>query len=50
MYEKSIVYDPETRDFACYLDGELVAFAHTYQEAEVLLDDLIYELIIGSVY
>lgn len=47
MYEKAIIYDPETRDFAMYLDGELVGFARTYQEAEVALDELILELLSG---
>lgn len=48
MYEKAIIYDPETRDFAMYLDGELVGFARTYQEAEVTLDQLILELLSGN--
>lgn len=48
MYEKTIIYDPETRDFAMYLDGELVGFARTYQEAEVTLDQLVFELINGQ--
>lgn len=48
MYEKSIVYDPETRDYAMYLDGELVGFARTYQEAEQILDQLVFELINGK--
>lgn len=39
---KEIVYDRETRDFAFYIDGELIGFARTYQEAEAALDDLIY--------
>ncbi len=47
MYEKAIVYDPETRDFAMYLDGELVGFARTYQEAEEALDALVSELLSG---
>ncbi|MCS6883367.1 MAG: hypothetical protein RMK84_10030 [Oscillochloridaceae bacterium] len=45
MYEKTIIYDPETRDFAMYLDGELVGFARTYQEAEATLDELVSELL-----
>jgi hypothetical protein len=45
MYEKAINYDPETRDFAMHLDGELVGFARSYQEAEVTLDQLIHELL-----
>lgn len=48
MYEKAIIYDPETRDFAMYLDGELVGFARTYQEAEVTLDQLVFELMSGQ--
>lgn len=45
MYVKEIVYDPETRDFAMYLDGDLVGFARTYHEAESTLDELVYELL-----
>lgn len=50
MYEKSIVYDAETRDFALYLDGELVGFARTYQAGEVLLDEIIFELLNGDFF
>ncbi|GAB4424434.1 MAG: hypothetical protein OHK0015_03170 [Chloroflexi bacterium OHK40] len=50
MYEKAIIYDPETRDFAMYLDGELVGFARTFQEAETTLDELIYELLNGQYF
>ncbi len=45
MYRKEIVYDPETRDYAMYLDDELVGFARTYHEAEVTLDQLVFELL-----
>lgn len=45
-YRKEIVYDRETRDYAMYLNGELVGFARTYHEAEVTLDQLVLELII----
>jgi hypothetical protein len=44
MHRKEIVYDRETRDYAMYLDGELVGFARTYHEAEVTLDQLVFEL------
>jgi hypothetical protein len=44
MYRKEIVYDRETRDYAMYLDGELVGFARTYHEAEITLDQLVFEL------
>ena len=50
MYEKEIIYDPETRDFAMYLDGDLVGFARTYQEAEVTLDQLVFELLNGQYF
>lgn len=50
MYKKEIVYDPKTRDFAMYLDGELVGFARTYQEAEVTLDQLVFELMSGQYF
>jgi hypothetical protein len=50
MYRKEIVYDRETRDYAMYLDGELVGFARTYHEAEVTLDQLVFELISGQYF
>jgi hypothetical protein len=50
MYRKEIVYDRETRDFAMYLDSELVGFARTYHEAEVTLDQLVFELISGEFF
>jgi len=42
--KKEIVYDRESRDYALYLDGELVGFARTFHEAEVTLDRLVFEL------
>lgn len=45
MYRKMIVYDRETRDFAMYLNGELVGYAPTYLEAEIQLNKLVYELL-----
>jgi hypothetical protein len=41
-YRKEICYDRETRDFAMYLNGELVGYAATYHEAEMALDQLVY--------
>jgi len=49
MYRKEIVYDRATRDYAMFLDKELVGFARTYHEGEVTLDQLVFELI-GSQY
>lgn len=50
MYRKTIIYSPETRDYAMYLDDELVGFARTYHEAEVTLDQLVYELLSGEYF
>jgi hypothetical protein len=47
MYQKQIVYDGEVHVFAMYLDGDLVGFARTYQEAETTLNRLVYELLHG---
>jgi len=49
-YRKEIVYDRETRDYGMYLDGELVGFARTYHEAEVTLDQLVFDLISGQYF
>jgi hypothetical protein len=40
-----IVYDPETHDFAMFLNGDLIGFARTYQEAEVTLAALVCALL-----
>lgn len=48
MYRKEIVYCRDTRDFAMYLDGELIGFARTYHEAEITLDLLVFELMMGQ--
>ena len=44
-YRKEIVFDRESRDYAMRLDGELVGYARTYHEAEVTLDQLVFELL-----
>jgi hypothetical protein len=33
-----------------YLDGELAGFARTYHEAEITLDQLVYELLSGGTF
>jgi hypothetical protein len=33
-----------------FLDGDLVGYARTYHEAEVTLDQLIYELLNGQYF
>jgi hypothetical protein len=54
MYEKSIAYDYESRDYAMFLDTglgpELVGFARTYHEAETTLDQLVFELMSGQYF
>ncbi|MEM8533206.1 MAG: hypothetical protein AAGF95_20365 [Chloroflexota bacterium] len=50
MYQREIIYDRTTRDYAMYLGGELVGFARTYHEAEVTLDQLVFELVSGSYF
>lgn len=40
---KEIKFDRETRDYAMYLDGELVGYARTYHEAEVELNRIVFE-------
>ena len=50
MYRKTIVYDRDSRDYAMYLDGELIGFARTYHEAEVTLDQLVFELLHGNYF
>lgn len=50
MYQREIIYDRNTRDYAMYLDGELVGFARTYHEAEITLDQLMFELVSGPYF
>jgi hypothetical protein len=45
IYEKSIRYDRESRDYILHLNGELVGFASTYHEGEVALDTLVRDLL-----
>lgn len=44
-YRKEIVFDRESRDYAMRLDGELVGYARSYHEAEITLDELVFELL-----
>jgi hypothetical protein len=50
MYRKQIIHDRTTHDYAMYLNGELVGFARTYHEAEVALNQLIFELSSGHYF
>lgn len=42
---KHIAYDPETKDYAMYLDAQLIGFARTHHEAETSLDELVDEIL-----
>jgi hypothetical protein len=42
-FEKVIRYDRKSRDYAMYLDGELIGFARTHHEAEVTLDQVAFD-------
>ena len=45
MYRKMVIYDRKTKDFAAYLNGELVGYAATYLQAVSILNDLVYKLL-----
>lgn len=49
MYRKTIVYDRKSKDFAMYLNGELVGYQPTYLQAEATLNQLVYELLASKV-
>jgi len=40
---KHIQYDRETKDYACYLDGEYIGHRANYSDAETTLNGLIYD-------
>jgi len=42
---RSINYDAASGDYAMRLDGELVGYARSYSEAEITLDQLVFELL-----
>lgn len=46
LSQREIIYDRDTRDYALYLDGELVGFARTCAEAETILDECIYRALV----
>lgn len=45
MTTTDATYRRESRDYAMYLDGELIGFARTYHEGEIALDELVFELL-----
>jgi hypothetical protein len=45
MFSRNIMYSRQTQDFAIFLDGALVGYAHSYLEAEAVLDQLVLELL-----
>lgn len=48
MTTREIVYSPKDRDYALYLNGELVGFARSYAEGEQVLDSLTHDLLQGT--
>jgi hypothetical protein len=50
MYRKEVKYDRVTRDYACYLDGELMGFERNYHAGEVYLDRLVFDLLSGGAF
>jgi hypothetical protein len=42
---KEIVFDRETRDYAMYYEGQLIGWARSYSDAEVILNAYVYELL-----
>jgi hypothetical protein len=42
-FEKSIQYDRTTKDYAAYLDGQLIGLYSSHHAAEVALDQVSYE-------
>ena len=45
--QRDIVYDRATRNYAMYLDGELIGFARTHGEGETTLDELVYAQVLS---
>jgi hypothetical protein len=45
MYKKMVIYDRKTKDFTCYLNGEIVGYATTYPLACALLNQKVYEIL-----
>ena len=45
MYRKWIVYQRASDDFALFLDGQLLGYARSYQEAEAVFDQFYMELL-----
>lgn len=44
-HTKEIRYDRITKDFALYLNGELIGYASSYSEGESRLNELVYDLL-----
>lgn len=42
---KHIAYQRDTREYAMYLDGALIGFARTYDEAEITLDAAVHAIL-----
>lgn len=47
-FEKSIRYDRETRDYACYLDGQYIGSRANYSDGEALCNQVAYDLLMDG--
>jgi len=43
-----IKWDAETKDYACYINGELVAFAKSHHEADAKINAIVLERIYAT--
>lgn len=44
-FAKHIGYDRLTKDYAAYLDGQVIGFFATHHEAEVALDQVAHDML-----
>jgi hypothetical protein len=40
---KKVIYDRETKDYACYVDDQLVGFAKTKTAGDVICDQFVFD-------
>jgi hypothetical protein len=41
--KREVLYDRETRDYALYLDGQIVGYARTRHEGDARLNAIVYQ-------
>ena len=47
IYRKEIKFDRHSRDFAYYVNGEIKGYAANHHDAEVALNELVFDLLGG---